>query len=76
MPWIDPAKEANAKRVLNESGLKSKQELIRENGGNPDETFAQLKREEEMGFGIPKTIADVRTLELEDEAKNDEVVGN
>lgn len=42
MPWIDPGKEAAANKMLERSGYKSAQQIIRERGGNPDDTLEQI----------------------------------
>jgi len=42
MPWIDPQKEAKANQVLERSGYKSAQQIIRERNGNPRDTMDQI----------------------------------
>jgi lambda family phage portal protein len=41
MPWIDPAKEAQANEILERNCYKSGPEIIRARGGNPRETLTQ-----------------------------------
>ena len=41
MPWIDPAKEANAWESLERNGLASGPEIIRRRGKNPQDVFDQ-----------------------------------
>ncbi len=43
MPWIDPVKEANGYKIMERSGYKSAQEIIRKLGGNPQDTMDQIK---------------------------------
>jgi len=54
MPWIDPQKEAVAEEKMVQSGFKSRAQVIRERGWNPQDTFKQIKqeREEEKEAGI------------------------
>lgn len=46
MPWIDPIKEAKAQTTLHEAGFKSAQQIIRERGGDPRDTWRQIAEEE------------------------------
>lgn len=48
MPWIDPQKEAVAEEKMVQSGFKSRAQVIRERGGNPQDTFEQIKQEREQ----------------------------
>jgi len=54
MPWIDPAKEAEANKILEEQGYKSRTRIIRESGQNPDEVNQEIlqdkKTREELGL--------------------------
>ncbi len=43
MPWIDPVKEANGYKIMERSGYKSAQEIIRKLGANPQDTMDQIK---------------------------------
>lgn len=43
MPWIDPVKEANGYKIMERTGYKSAQEIIRKLGGNPQDTIDQIK---------------------------------
>ena len=54
MPWIDPQKEVTAEEKAVAAGFKSRAQVIRERGGNPQDTFEQIKleREEEDDAGI------------------------
>lgn len=79
MPWIDPQKEADAALSLMQAGLKSRSQAIRERGGNPDATNAEILRERrqdeqrEMVFSSDwkhqaRNILDEVTAQAEDEA--------
>ena len=41
MPWIDPLKESRANQENVSAGFKSQQQVIRDNGGNPDAVLEQ-----------------------------------
>lgn len=47
MPWIDPVKEQTAQKVAIENGTTSRQRVIRENGQDPAEIFAEIEEEKE-----------------------------
>lgn len=72
MPWIDPVKEVQAHALSNQAGFTSKQETIRAQGRNPEDTFTQLEEEENRGLGRPKTIADVQSKQYEEETENEQ----
>jgi len=48
MPWIDPQKEVTAEEKAVAAGFKSRAQVIRERGGNPQDTFEQIKQEREQ----------------------------
>ncbi len=48
MPWIDPQKEVTAEEKAVAAGFKSRAEVIRARGGNPQDTFEQIKQEREQ----------------------------
>jgi len=48
MPWVDPQKEINALAKAIEIKIKSRSAAIRERGGNPDEVFKQIQKEDEI----------------------------
>lgn len=58
LPWIDPQKEIEAKVQAVEAGFKSRAQIIRENGDNPDAVRSEIamerQRDEEQGlsFGV------------------------
>lgn len=45
--WIDPVKEAEANKVMQEMGYKSRSEIIRERGRTPDEVNQEVLREQQ-----------------------------
>ena len=45
MPWIDPKKEGEAEMIAVGAGFKSRSQVIRERGGNPQDVFEQIKQE-------------------------------
>ena len=55
MPWIDPKKEVDADVAAVENRFKSRTQIIRERGGDPDVVEEQIKQERERdeanGFG-------------------------
>ena len=59
MPWIDPQKEITAEEKAVQSGFKSRAQVIRERGGNPQDIFEQIKqeREQEADAGISFTTS-------------------
>lgn len=46
LPWIDPAKEAAAFEAFLRNGLKSRRQIIRDMGGDPNEVDAQIASDE------------------------------
>ncbi len=59
MPWIDLQKEITAEEKAVQSGFKSRAQVIRERGGNPQDIFEQIKqeREQENEAGISFTTS-------------------
>ncbi len=75
MPWVDPQKEARAKRELLDAGLTSHSEVIRQRGGNPSVVFAQIKRDKERmsELGIePKPVHDNSSGANDDKGKEED----
>jgi len=52
--WVDPAKEMVANQTAIELGLKSRSEIIRDMGRDPDEVWAEIEKENTMlkDFGL------------------------
>lgn len=48
MPWIDPKKEGEAEMIAVGAGFKSRAQVIRERGGNPQDVFEQIRQEREQ----------------------------
>ena len=68
---VDLAKSAMANKSAIETGTKSRSEIIRENGGIPEEVFAEILAEREL-LGDMKTTGDGKNLEDEDDKKPDD----
>ncbi len=53
--WVDPLKDIEAARVSIELGLKSRSEVIREMGRDPDDVWDEIKTERDQldGLGLP-----------------------
>ena len=45
MPWVDPVKEAESLQLQYDLGIKTKASMIRERGGNPEETTEAVAEE-------------------------------
>jgi lambda family phage portal protein len=82
MPWIDPKKEGEAEQLAVSAGFKSRSQVIRERGGNPQDVFEQIKQEraqeEEAGLTFTSSAskpAATKTPEKEGEP-DDEQPGN
>jgi lambda family phage portal protein len=65
MPWIDPVKEANGYKIMERSGYRSAQEIIRKAGGNPQDTMDQIK--------VWRDAADDKELVFDTDPKYDKV---
>lgn len=64
MPWIDPAKEAQANEILERNCYKSGPEIIRARGGNPRETLTQQAswaREKAERLGVQNVAGDMNS---------------
>ena len=46
--WVDPIKEANAHKQAIELGLKSRSQIMREQGDDPDSVWREIQRENEI----------------------------
>ena len=46
--WIDPQAEVTANQMAISANLKSRSEVIRDNGGDPEDVFAEIKRENDL----------------------------
>lgn len=45
--WVDPLKDTNANVIAVNNGLKSRQQIIRESGGDPEQVWSELESEAE-----------------------------
>lgn len=63
-PWVDPQKDGAANELAIKLNLKSRSQIIREQGDDPEAVFREIQREREAltGMGIP--------LETENEQAN------
>lgn len=73
MPWIDPQKEAVAEEKLIQAGLKARAQSIRERGGNPQDTFEQIKQEREQDeeAGLTFSTSNGSTTATSNESKGE-----
>lgn len=80
MPWIDPQKEVTAEEKAVQAGFKSRSQVIRERGGNPQDVFEQIKQEREQeneaGISFSSSNGASRTQPKQEEPDNDEGTGN
>jgi lambda family phage portal protein len=60
LPWIDPQKEIEAKVQAVEAGFKSRAQVIRENGDNPDAVRSEIamerQRDQEQGLSFNQVV--------------------
>ena len=47
-PWVDPLKDANAAKILRDMRARSLSDIIRDLGGDPEETWEEIAREEQV----------------------------
>lgn len=80
MPWIDPQREVAAEEKSVQSGFKSRTQVIRERGGNPQDVFEQIKQEREQekeaGIGFTSSLAKQSTTPKQEEKDDDQGNGN
>lgn len=78
MPWIDPQKEITAEEKAVQSGFKSRAQVIRERGGNPKDTFEQIKqeREDEKQAGLTFSTNQVNNQPKQENQNDKEETGN
>ena len=74
MPWIDPQKEFTAEEKAVQSGFKSRAQVIRERGGNPQDVFDQIKQERDAekaaGLSFSTSTDQQEQLSLFDNQEN------
>jgi len=65
--WVDPLKDMKANEAAVQLRLKSRGEIIREMGRDPDEVWQEIQREEEqlkaMGISVEQADAAMNTLQ-------------
>ena len=78
MPWIDPQKEVTAEEKAVQAGFKSRSQVIRERGGNPQDVFEQIKQErmQESEAGISFSGSAQSLKPKQEEPNHDEETGN
>lgn len=79
MPWIDPKKEGEAEMIAVGAGFKSRAQVIRERGGNPQDVFEQIRqeREQEKEAGLSfSTSQSTNQGNQNDKNKNDNTDAN
>ena len=56
--WIDPAKDSKSNEIELANYTKSRSQIIRETGGDPETTFAELAKEKELldSLGLAVTV--------------------
>lgn len=65
--WVDPLKDTQANKIAIESGLKSRTEVIREQGRDPEQVWSELEAEQERLGDILLTV-DEQVLLAEDQS--------
>lgn len=77
MPWIDPKKEIEADQLAVESRFKSRAQIIRERGGDPEAVRKQLllEQEQDKADGVQPEQMELESLEPEIE-EDDEDMAN
>ena len=75
MPWIDPKKEGEAEQLAVSAGFKSRSQVIRERGGNPQDVFEQIKQErkqdKEAGLTFSSSASKPATTQPKNEGEDD-----
>lgn len=71
--WVDPLKEANAKKVQYEMRIVSLSQIIRERGDEPEEVFKEIAEEDALMKSLGISAVQVMSkLEQENALKDDE----
>jgi len=68
--WVDPLKDIQANVLAVESGLRSRSDIIREQGRDPEEVWAEMASEHELMESIGVSIGE--SLEVKEEDNKDE----
>lgn len=55
--WVDPKSDVMAEREAVALGIRSRQQIIRDRGGDPDQVFRELAEEAAMGLPVAKAGA-------------------
>ncbi len=64
-PWVDPLKEQQANELSLNQGLRSRSEIIREMGRDPEEVWEEIRSENELmeSLGVTVTTSTINTVE-------------
>jgi len=65
--WVDPLKDTNANVIAINNGLRSRGEIIREAGGDPEQVWAELEAERKRLVGILPTVQPEPMIDPEEE---------
>ena len=65
MPWIDPLKEAEANKIDEDRGYKSRSRIIRERGLNPDQVNQEIKRDQAEAKRLGLDLGDSKAAAAE-----------
>lgn len=66
--WVDPLKDESANEKAIQNGLKTRQEIIAERGGDLEDTFEQLAREKQLAEQLGLELGGAKTDGLGREA--------
>jgi len=75
--WVDPLKEMNGNQAAIDARIKSRSQIIRANGDDPDEVWREIERENKMleTMGLtpePAKAEQGKPEEKEDDDKDDD----
>jgi capsid protein len=69
--WVDPKSDVAAARESVALGIKSRAEIIRASGRDPDAVWAELKLEKELGMLPPQSPGAAAQAEADEKPKKD-----
>ncbi len=65
--WVDPKSDIAALREAVALGIKSRAEIIRERGRDPEEVWSELEAEDERGFAAPRATGQAPARPADDQ---------
>ncbi|HCE2217922.1 TPA: phage portal protein [Vibrio parahaemolyticus] len=65
--WVDPQKDINAAQTEIEIGVRSRSDIIRARGEDPEKVFAEIEQERELFDAKPETESNEDTQETQDD---------